>query len=225
MKYDGSGSPIASITLAADHEPLEGDVLELDLAPASPPRVAVASLDASRVLGRIASGLRRSKPGGGLLDQPAARVLADRHQAGLVVGQQHGRGSRAPAPRRRPSARSGRSPRRRPPARRGGSRRRRRGSPRERIGRSGRSVRAVEHLAGVVGAGVVDDDTPRPAGASERGQPVEHAGQQVGAVVGHDDDRDASRSPQEPLVAGEVAAQRRRASRVEAQPQPAGSAG
>ena len=51
------------------------------------------------------------------------------------------------------------------------------------------AVLALEDLAGVVVAGVVDDeDRVRRAGL--RGEPVEHPGEQVGAVVGHDDDRD-----------------------------------
>ena len=47
----------------------------------------------------------------------------------------------------------------------------------------------VEHLARVVGAGVVDDDH-RVGLVGLRGEPVEGPAEQVGAVVGHDDDRD-----------------------------------
>ena len=81
------------------------------------------------------------------------------------------------------------APARTPPARRGGSRRHRRCSPRCGATCSGRSVRALEHVA--VWSVLALSTTKTASGRRlERGEAVEAAGQQVGAVEGDDHDRD-----------------------------------
>ena len=129
------------------HEALEGDVLDLAPARASASRVAY-TVSTLAVLGRIASGLRRSKCDRGLLDQVAGEVLAHRHQAGLVVGQQHGQavGGRHDVVVHQPDPVVARVVGLLAP--RGGSRRRRRGCSSLWVTCSGRSVRAAEHLGG-----------------------------------------------------------------------------
>ena len=62
------------------------------------------------------------------------------------------------------------------------------------VGDAQREVVADQHVPGVVGAGVVDHED-RVDRAGLDGQPVEHPRQQVGAVVGDDDDGHALGHP------------------------------
>ncbi len=169
--------------VAADHEPLEGDVLELD--PLRHGRTsAVDGLDHAG-LGLDRERVAQVEPGRGLLHEVARGVLADRHQAGLVLRHQRGQavGGRDHVVVHQPDpveAGVVRLPHAEVEAARAA----------EVVGRGRhpqRQVVAVEHLAGVVGAGVVDDED-RVGAVGLPGQAVEHPGQQVGTVEGHDDD-------------------------------------
>ena len=206
--------------LAAEQEALEGDVLQLDPRGHRVP-VAVVGLDHRAASGRIDQGCVRSKSVAAFsTSRPWTSSRTAIRQASSC-GHQHRQAVGGRARRRRPSARSGRSPARTPP------RTPARNPPAPPVF-SSRWIRwsvqaavGVEHLAGVVRAGVVDDDH-RVGLVGLRGQAVEHPAEQVGAVVGDDDDGDGhcARSRQEPPVAGEVAAQRG-APGVDAEPDPA----
>ena len=189
MKNAGSGKPISRDDAAADHEALEGDVLHLDQL-RHRGAVGVHRVDGS-ALGAYGERVAQVEVDGRLLHERAGEVLAHRDQAVLVDGHQHreavGGGHHVVVHQpdavvagvvRRPHAEVEAAG-----AAEVGLRRR----------HAERQVGArVEHRAGVVGAGVVDDDD-RVGGVRLRGEAVEHADEQVGAVVGDDDDRDGLR--------------------------------
>jgi hypothetical protein len=127
--------------------------------------------------------------GGGLLDEPARRVLAHRHHACLVLGEQHGQavGGRDDVVVHQPDpveAVEVRLPQAEVEAAGAAEVVRAVGDPQRQVA----AVPAVQHRAGVVAAGVVDDvDRVGTAGLGR--EAVEHPRQQVGAVERHHDDR------------------------------------
>ena len=171
---------------APDHEALEGDVLHLDQGWHGG-AIGIRRVD-RRPLGAHHERVAQVEVDGRLLDQGAGEVLAngdeavlvDRHQGGEAVGRRHDVVVHQPdaveaAVVGRPHAEVEAA------------------GPAE-VGLGGRDVQwqvvaRVEDGAGVVSADVVDDDD-RVRSVRLGREPVEHPDQQVGAVVGDDDDRD-----------------------------------
>ncbi|KRC46285.1 hypothetical protein ASE19_20810 [Nocardioides sp. Root79] len=180
------GQPDPLHDLAPDQEALEGDVLDLDgrrhvLAP------GVRRVDARR-LGPDGQRVAQVEAERGLLDQSTGAVLADGDQAGALDLEQAGEavGRRDDVVVHQPhgvvaAVVGGLQPEVEAPG------------AAEVLGRVDRDQAgqhaALQHRAGVVGAGIVDHEH-RVRRAVEPGQAREHPLQQVGAVERDDDDRD-----------------------------------
>ncbi len=173
---------------AAHHEPLEGDVLHLDQR-WHRRAVGVRRVDRG-ALGPDGERVAQVELHRRLLHERAGQVLAHGDEAVLVDGHQRGQavGCGNDVVVHQPDPVEALVVRRPHPAveAAGAAEVLLRDHLERQVG-AGRPL--GEHLARVVGAPVVDDDD-RVRGVGLRGEPVEHADEQVGAVVGHHDDRD-----------------------------------